>query len=150
MADKYRIPDFRKLYPEASEEVIAVLRTTERKMQYQEYDLKVEQTVVDQKKRKVTIIPSREDSYERLLEQSAQFQEDAICVEEQALRNIQSEQLHKALSLLSDDECILIEQLYFEGRTEREIADERGIYHNAIHKQKRRILHKLKKILENF
>ena len=150
MADKYRIPDFRKLYPEASEEVIAVLRTTERKMQYQEYDLKVEQTVVDQKERKITIIPSREDSYERLLEQSAQFQEDAICVEEQALRNIQSEQLHKALSLLSDDECILIEQLYFEGRTEREIADERGIYHNAIHKQKRRILHKLKKILENF
>lgn len=33
MAKPYRIPDFRKLYPEASEEVIAVLRTTERKMQ---------------------------------------------------------------------------------------------------------------------
>ena len=36
MAKPYRIPDYRKLYPEASEEVIAVLRTTERKMQYQE------------------------------------------------------------------------------------------------------------------
>ena len=31
MAKPYKIPDFRKLYPEASEEVIAVLRTTERK-----------------------------------------------------------------------------------------------------------------------
>lgn len=150
MADKYRIPDFRKLYPEASEEVIAVLRTTERKMQYQEYDLKVEQTIVDQKERKVTIIPSREDSYERLLDQDAQFAENTASVEEQVLRNIQSEQLHKALSLLSDDERILVEQLYFEERTEREIADEHGIYHNAVHKQKRRILHKLKKILENF
>lgn len=40
MAKPYKIPDFRKMYPEASEEVIAVLRTTERKMQYQEYDLK--------------------------------------------------------------------------------------------------------------
>lgn len=32
MAKPYRIPDFRKLYPEASEEVIAVLITTERKI----------------------------------------------------------------------------------------------------------------------
>ena len=32
MAKPYKIPDFRKLYPEASEEVIAVLRMTERKM----------------------------------------------------------------------------------------------------------------------
>lgn len=51
MAKPYKIPDFRKLYPEASEEVIAVLRMTERKMQYQEYDLKTERTVIDQKTR---------------------------------------------------------------------------------------------------
>ena len=31
MAKPYKIPDFRKMYPEASEEVIAVLRTSERK-----------------------------------------------------------------------------------------------------------------------
>lgn len=73
MAKPYKIPDFRKLYPEASEEVIAVLRMTERKMQYQEYDLKTERTVIDQKTQTVRIIPSREDSYERLLEQEVQF-----------------------------------------------------------------------------
>ena len=39
MAKPYKIPDFRKMYPEASEAVISVLRTSERKMQYQEYDL---------------------------------------------------------------------------------------------------------------
>lgn len=32
MANKYRMPDFRKLYPEADERVIAVLETTERKI----------------------------------------------------------------------------------------------------------------------
>ena len=62
MAKPYRIPDYRKLYPEASEEVIAVLKTTERKMQYQEYDLKAEQAIVDQDGQTVTFIPSREDS----------------------------------------------------------------------------------------
>lgn len=40
MAKPGRLPDFRKMYPEPSEEVIEVLRETERKMQYQEYDLR--------------------------------------------------------------------------------------------------------------
>lgn len=150
MAKPYKIPDFRKLYPEASEEVIAVLRTTERKMQYQEFDLKTERTFVDQESQTVTIIPSREDSLERLLEQNVQFEEEADSAEEQALRNIQIQHLHRALSLLSEDERLLIEQIFFEERTEREIAAETGIYHNAVHKRKERILSKLKKILENF
>ena len=50
MAKPYRLPDFKKIYPEASEEVIAVLKSTERKMQYQEYDLKAEQTIIDEEK----------------------------------------------------------------------------------------------------
>lgn len=150
MTKPYKIPDFKKLYPEASAEVIAVLRSTERKMQYQEYDLKVEHTVIDRENLTVTVIPSREDSYERLLEKNVHFAEEIDSAEEQALRNIQIQQLHKALSLLSEDERLLIEQIFFEERTEREIAVEMGIYHNAIHKRKERILCKLKKIIENF
>ena len=150
MAKPYRIPDFAKLYPEASEEVIAVLRISERKMQYQEYDLKVEQTVVDQERQTVTIIPSREDSYDRLLELDGQFREEAASVEDQAIRNLQSEQLHKALSLLPDDERTLIEQIFFDGRTEREIAKTMGMYHNAVHARKLAILKKLKTFLKNF
>lgn len=150
MAKPYRIPDYRKMYPEASEEVIAVLKITERKMQYQEYDLKAEQTIVDQDGQIVTVIPSREDSYERLLEQDAQFAEDADSVEETAIRNIQFQQLHKALLLLSDDERILIEQLYFEGRTERELAQSMGLYRNAVHVRKLAVLKKLKTFLKNF
>lgn len=148
MAKPYRIPDYRRLYPEASEEVIAVLKTTERKMQYQEYDLKAEQTVVDQDGQIVAFIPSREDSYERLLEQDVQFAEDAESVEETAIRNIQYQQLHKALSLLPDDERSLIEQLFFEGRTERELAVEYRLSQNAINKRRKQILIRLRSLLE--
>lgn len=148
MAKAYRIPDYKKMYPGASEEVITVLRTTERKMQYQEYDIKTEQTIISQEDQTVTVIPSREDSYERLLEQEVQFGEDAESVEETVLRRLQYEQLHKVLSLLSADERELIDRLYFQGQTVREVAMSMGIYPNAVHKRKTRILEKLKNFFE--
>lgn len=148
MAKPYRIPDYKKMYPEASKEVITVLRTTERKMQYQEYDLKTEQTIVNQEEHNITVIPSREDSLERLLDQKMQFAGKTESVEETVLRRLQCAQLHKALFLLPDDERELIDRLFFQGQTEREAAAGMGIYHNAVHKRKKRILNKLKKILE--
>lgn len=150
MANQYRIPDFRKRYPEADEEVIALLETTERKIKYQSYDLKSERTVYDRGSQTVRSIQSREDSYERLLEKGNHFQDYFPSAEEQAMQNIETEQIHEALSFLSDDEWELIRQLYFLERTEREVAEVMGVFHNAIHKRKLRILGKLKKILENF
>lgn len=94
MAKPYKIPDFRKMYPEASEEVIAVLRTSERKMQYQEYDLKRARNIVDPKTGEKMTIPSREDSYERLQEMAVQFPEENRSVEDQILKKIECEQLH--------------------------------------------------------
>ena len=148
MAKAYRIPDYRKMYPEAGEEVISLLRTTERKMQYQEYDLKTEQTIISQEDQTITTIPSREDSLERLAEQEVQFAGEAESVEETVLRKLQYVQLHKALSLLPDDERELIDRLFFQGQTERQAAEHMGIYRNAVHKRKNRILKKLKKFFE--
>lgn len=150
MAKPGRLPDFRKMYPEASEEVIEVLRETERKMQYQEYDLKAEQTIIDEDAQEIWVIPSREDSYERLIELDIQFLDDGENVEDQVFQKIQSEMIHKALSFLSDEEEKLIRLLFFEERTEREVAELMGIYHNAVHKRKKRILRKLKNILTKF
>ncbi len=150
MAKPGRLPDFRKMYPEASEEVIEVLRETERKMQYQEYDLKAEQTIIDEDAQEIRVIPSREDSYERLIELDIQFLDDDENVEDQVFQKIQSEMIHKALSFLSDEEEKLIRLLFFEERTEREVAELMGIYHNAVHKRKKRILRKLKNILTKF
>ncbi len=148
MTKPYRIPDYRKMYPDANEDVINLLRITERKMQYQEYDLKADQTVISQEGQTITTIPGREDSLERLAEQEVQFAAETESVEETVLRRLQYAQLHKALSLLSDDERELIDRLFFRGQTEREAAAEMGIYHNAVHKRKNRILGKLKKFFE--
>lgn len=149
MAKPYKIPDFIKIYPNASDEVIAVLRKTERQMQYQEYDIKAERTVIDHKTQTVLVIPSREDSYERLVELDEQFEAENK-TEETVIQKIVYEQLHHAISLLSEDEQYLIKQLFFEERTERELAEELNVYRNAIHKRKNRILSKLKNILKNF
>ena len=126
MAKAYRIPNYRAVYPEADEEVIAVLRTTERKMQYQEYDLKTERTIISKADQRMTVIPSREDSYERLLEQDIQFAEETESVEETVLRRIEYGRLYQALALLSDDERELIERLYFQEQTERRMFRQRG------------------------
>lgn len=148
MAKPYRIPDFRKLYPEASEEVIAVLRKTERKMQYQEYDLKAEKTVIDYQAQTVQVIPSREDSYERLLEQDIQF-DGKNQTEETVMQNLELKQLQKALSLLSEDEQYLIRQLFFEERTERDLAGEYQLSQKAINKRRQKILRKMKRLMKD-
>lgn len=148
MAKAYRIPDYKKMYPEAGEEVISLLRTTERKMQYQEYDLKTEQTIISQEDQSITVIPSREDSLERLADQEVQFAGESESVEETVLRRLQYAQLHKAISLLPDDERELIDRLFFQDQTVREVAMDMGIYPNAVHKRKNRILGKLKKFFE--
>lgn len=150
MAKAYRIPDYKKMYPEASEEVINLLRTTERKMQYQEYDLKTEQTIINQEDQTITTIPSREDSLEWLADQEMQFAGETESVEEIVLRRLQYAQLHKAISLLPADEKELIDRLFFQSQTVREVAMSMGIYPNAVHKRKNRILEKLKNFLKNF
>lgn len=88
MAKPGKIPDFRKMYPEASEEVIAFLRETERKMQYQEYDRKAERIVINQEERSIRVIPSMEDSYERLLDEKGSFQAEQPDVETVVLNKI--------------------------------------------------------------
>ena len=70
-------------------------------------------------------------------------------VDEQVIRKIMTDKLVAMLSLLSEDEQELIRKLFYERLTEREYAAKKGIYHNAVHKKKMRILEKLKKLLES-
>ena len=150
MAKPGRLPDFRKMYPEASEEVIEVLRETERKMQYQEYDLKAEQTIIDQEAQQIRLIPGREDSYERLLEEHRLPVDRQADVETMVLNRMMRQQLHKAIRDLQEEEQYLIIQLFFLERSERELAAELGISQKAANKRRHKILEKLKKILEKF
>ena len=70
-------------------------------------------------------------------------------VDEQVIRKVMTDKLTCCLYLLSEDEQELIFKLFYEGMTEREYAAEKGIYHNAVHKKKLRILEKLKKLLKS-
>ena len=95
MAKAGRLPDFRKMYPEASEEIISVLKETERKMQYQEYDLKAEQAVLDRKTGRVSILPGREDSLDRMMEAGLFPDRGEQDIEAEICSRLQYEKLHR-------------------------------------------------------
>lgn len=121
----------------------------DRKMRYFENDLKTERFVLGKEGRAVQIIPSREDSLDRLVDENAQqFSDEQESVESVVLHELEVDRLHTALSLLTPEERALIQALFFEEKTERQYADELGVYRNAVHVRKMKVLKKLKKILE--
>ena len=69
-------------------------------------------------------------------------------IAEQVVSDIMIENLYKAMDLLSSDEQRLIKMIYFEEHTIRQCAEVYDVYPNAIQKRKKRILEKLRKILE--
>ncbi len=56
--------------------------------------------------------------------------------------------LYSAIRMLSDLDKQLLQALFFDGMTEREYAERAGVFRNAVHKRKARILAKLKKSME--
>lgn len=70
-------------------------------------------------------------------------------VEEQVLWKMTVEELRTAVNRLTAEEKELVVALYIDGLTEREYAKRKGVYHNAIHKRKIKVLAKLKAFLEN-
>lgn len=56
--------------------------------------------------------------------------------------------LEEALKQLKERDKQLIEELYFNGQTERELAKMLGVSHQMVHKKKVRILKKLREILK--
>lgn len=141
--------NYRKLYPDASNEIIAVLEKSDRKMEYQQYDLKVERSRKDPSTGILRYIPSREDSYERLLEESRQFEAGGETVEDAAVKAVLIEKMLSCLKSLSPQEQELITELFFKGKTERQVSKMTGIAQRTIHDRKTRILGKLKKLMEN-
>ena len=70
----------------------------ERKEEYFTYDLKTEKFSCDQEAQTTAFAPSREDSYERLLEASRQFASADPSPEEEAVSSLWLENLMRALS----------------------------------------------------
>lgn len=135
---------------EVTDAVYEAYMKGDRKMRYFENDLKTERIFLDEDGQIKQIIPSREDSLDRLMDDNAeQFSDRHESVEDMVLRKISVERLYAALSILSEKERELIEAFFFEEKTERDVASAMGISQPAVHKQKNKILKKLKLFLEN-
>jgi len=64
------------------------------------------------------------------------------------IHKIMLDKLSSSIILLSDDEQKLIREIFYEGLSERKLAEKYGVSQVAIHKRKNKILDKLKKIIE--
>ena len=129
---------------EVSDEIYKMLKKSDRRIRYVEEDLKQTHYIVNKKKDTTKEISAREDSLDRLTALGFEFADRTADFDEEVLIKIM---LDQALEKLSDEERYLIIQLFYFGRTERNLADELGIYRNATHSQKVKILKKLKKML---
>lgn len=92
-------------------------------------------------------------SYETLKEQTHR-EKEAISVREVDVHKIVEaslllEELRKALSRLNKNETALIKALYFEDQTVKALANRQDVSIDTIYKQRKRILQKLRKMIES-
>lgn len=94
---------------EVTDEVYDAYMKGDRKMRYFESDLKTERFLMDENGQIRQVIPSREDSLDRLMDDNAeQFADRHESVEDMVLRRISIERLYKALDRLTEKERKLI------------------------------------------
>jgi DNA-directed RNA polymerase specialized sigma24 family protein len=144
MAKFEKKKNYREKYPDLSGEIIEALEKSDRKMEYQQYDLKVERYRIDYTKG----TPSREDSFDRLLEENKQFAADVERVEDTAVKAVMIEKMLTCIKLLIPEEQELITELFFRGKSERQLSAETSIPYMTIHDRKVKILGKLKKLMK--
>lgn len=144
MSKKYYIKGGKAV--DVSDEIHEYLTTSDRQMRYCDEDRKQSDWDIDMKNEKVTEIPSREDSFERLTDIGKEFANITSDFQEWSIIKVM---LDRALSKLSEEEYYLITQLFYLQRTEKELADELNRTQQNINKSKRRILCKLYEILKN-
>lgn len=149
--DRYH-PDYKKLYPgiESRPDILSAMKKSDRKMEYIEVDIKTEH-LVRKRKNNITILqPSREDSYNRMIEdEEMQFPSDEPTPETVIIHSEELHSLREALLKLEPDEKELIYALYFDGLSERRLSEKTGTPCMTIHDRKIKILVKLHKFLES-
>lgn len=133
---------------EVSEEVYHEYKRAEEKEQYFMKRLKKGHFIADSDNQKVTYIPSREQSYDKLLELNWEFSAQGESVEDTVLNSYLLEKLNIALHTLTDNERILINELFYLEKSEREVCAALNMAKTTLHHRKKRILEKLRKEIE--
>jgi len=70
-------------------------------------------------------------------------------IDEVVTEKLLLDELHAALAELTDDERSLIDAMFYQDKSEREVAVDNGISSIAIHKRKHKVLEKLKKYMKS-
>lgn len=130
---------------EVTEELYTYYMRSEWRNQYRDVKLKNGRIVVDNDNSTMTFEGSKEVSLDSLLDQGAQIPDTSEPFDEVFIRNTW---LYEALNKLSLRDRYIITQLYFEQKTETELAKELGVSQAFIHKKKVKILDKLHELLE--
>ena len=75
--------------------------------------------------------------------------DEAVDVAETVVHAVMVDRLKTAMSLLSDSEQTLIQAIFFEELSEREVGLRLGVTQSVVNKRKAKTLAKLRKIIEN-
>lgn len=127
-----------------TEEVYKAYYKGKRREKYMQNDVKVGRIDVDIENQKVTFVDSKEDSIERLSEQGVRFQ-DEQSVEDIACDNAMLLLLDKAKGILDEEELKLINAVYDQQLTYRQVGEKLNISHVAVQKRHNKVLDKLRK-----
>ncbi len=130
---------------EVSEEIYKYLVKSDRRIRYVEEDLKRNTYIIDSVNEKVTVIPKREQSLDRLTELGKDFSDSDSDFQDGTILKIM---LDEALAKLSDEERHLITQLFYFSRSEKDMAAELNVTRRTIYNRKRGILRKLRRLIE--
>ena len=75
--------------------------------------------------------------------------DESVDIEETVVNAVMVDRLKAALPLLSDSEQALIQAIFFEELSEREVGLRLGVTQSVVNKRKAKILAKLRKIMES-
>lgn len=150
------MPRYNKYYPNYEQiysgvdiqpEVMRVLRSSDRKMRYMERGLKTEQIVEDPKTHALTVLPQREDSLERMVEEERrQFVSDDNLEEEILLRD-DIRMLRKAIHKLKQDYRRVLYYRYWKDLTQAEVAKQLSMTQQGVSYLERQAIHQLRIML---
>lgn len=145
---KYR-PDYKRMYPgtEIAPEVMEVLKKSDRRMEYTEVERKRERFQVNMDACIARFLPSREDSYDRLLEYR-EFSNNEEGIEEKLVKCETIDQLIVCVSKLKSADRKFLRRRYWEQATQLEIAQETGVSHQAVSRLEMRVLGRLRKMMD--
>ena len=132
-----------------SREVYRVYKNAEEKERYFMKRLKKGRFTAGREGQGEDYIPSREKSFEKLIEEGWEFAGTGEGVEDVAVRACLAEELGKAVQSLPEEDRILVEELFYLEKTEREVCGALHMAKTTLNRRKQDVLKKLREQIGN-